>query len=154
MDQIVRVPDKKTSCINNLITGIWCPKSDIIVRMTLFTTHQDNKFKIGDIVRVHQKIQEDAKTRIQVFEGMVIAIQGKGISKNFIVRRMGVNDVAIERIFPLSSPLIEKVEVKTQGFAKRAKLYYIREKSTREIAEITKPRTSQQSKSLNLKKKR
>jgi large subunit ribosomal protein L19 len=109
--------------------------------MALLATHKDKEFHIGDIVRVHQKIQEDNKTRTQVFEGTVMAIQGQGMGKSFIVRRIGAANVAIERIFPLSSPLVEKVEVKTPGHVKRSKIYFIREKSARELAEITRPRT-------------
>lgn len=108
--------------------------------MALLALHKDNQFHIGDIVRVHQKIQEDNKTRTQVFEGSVIAIQGQGLGKNVVVRRIGAAGIGVERIFPLASPLIEKVEVKTPGFVRRSKLYFIRDKSAREIAEITRPR--------------
>lgn len=81
-------------------------------------------FVPGDIVRVHQKIQEGEKTRIQVFEGVVLAIRGRGENKTFHVQKM-VGDVAVERIWPLMSPLIEKVEVKAHAKkrVKRAKLY-------------------------------
>lgn len=110
--------------------------------MSFLATHKNNQFHTGDIVRVHQKIQEDNKTRTQIFEGTVIAIQGSGMSKSFCVRRVGVADVAIERIFPLASPLVEKVEVKTLGHVRRSKIYFIRDKSAREIAEITRPKKS------------
>ncbi len=81
-------------------------------------------FVPGDIVRVHQKIQEGEKTRIQVFEGVVLAIRGRGENRTFQVQKM-VGDVAVERIWPLMSPLIEKVEVKAHAKkrVKRAKLY-------------------------------
>lgn len=81
-------------------------------------------FVPGDIVRVHQKIQEGDKTRIQVFEGTVLAIRGRGDNRTFHVQKM-VGDVAVERIWPLLSPLIEKVEVKAHAKkrVKRAKLY-------------------------------
>lgn len=110
--------------------------------MSLLATHKDTPFHIGDIVRVHQKIQEDNKTRTQVFEGTVMAIQGSGMGKNFIVRRIGHNNVAIERIFPLASPLVEKIEVKTLGHVRRSKIYFIRDKSARELAEITRPKSA------------
>jgi large subunit ribosomal protein L19 len=81
-------------------------------------------FVPGDIVRVHQKIQEGDKTRIQIFEGVVLAIRGRGENKSFHVQKM-VGDVAVERIWPVASPLIEKVDVKAhaQKRVKRAKLY-------------------------------
>lgn len=81
-------------------------------------------FVPGDIIRVHQKIQEGDKTRIQVFEGVVLAIRGRGENKTFTVQKM-VGDVAVERIWPIASPLIEKIEVKAHSKkrVKRAKLY-------------------------------
>ena len=108
--------------------------------MALSTTHNSSQFHIGDLVRVHQKIQEDSKTRIQVFEGTVIAIRGEGENKSFTVHRIGTGGIRIERIFPLSSPFVEKIEVKAPGHVRRSKIYYIREKTSREIADITKPR--------------
>lgn len=81
----------------------------------------------GDIVKVHQKIQEGEKTRTQIFEGVVLAIGGRGDNKMFTVRKL-VGDVAVERIFPIGSPNIEKVVVKAHSKEKvrRAKLYYLR----------------------------
>ncbi len=86
-------------------------------------------FMPGDLVRVHQKIKEDDKTRIQVFEGTVISIKGRGENKTFMVRKM-VGDIAVERIWPLMSPNIAKVEVKAKAKEKvrRAKLYFLRNK--------------------------
>ncbi len=84
-------------------------------------------FVPGDIVRVHQKINEDEKTRIQIFEGVVLGIKGRGENKSFTVRKV-VGNVAVERIWPLSSPNIEKVDVKAHSKKKirRAKLTYLR----------------------------
>ena len=81
-------------------------------------------FVPGDIVRVHQKITEGEKTRVQVFEGVVLAIRGRGENKTFHVQKM-VGEIAVERIWPVKSPLIEKVEVKAHAKkrVKRAKLY-------------------------------
>lgn len=106
--------------------------------MALFAVHNEKPFHIGDIVRVHQKIQEGDKTRTQIFEGMVIAIRGEGINKSFTVRRIGTGGIGVERIFPLASPLIEKVEVAKPGAVRRSKLYYLRKKTSHEVAEITK----------------
>lgn len=84
-------------------------------------------FRPGDIVRVHQKIAEGDKTRIQVFEGVVLKIKGREGNKMFTVRKV-VGDVAVERIFPINSPVIEKVEVKgkIKHKIRSAKLYFLR----------------------------
>lgn len=108
--------------------------------MALSAIHGTTEFSIGDVIRVHQRIQEGDKTRIQVFEGMLIALRGERGSKSFVVRRIGNGGIGIERIFPLFSPVIEKVEVKSKGNVRRSKLYYLRTKSAREVAEVTKKR--------------
>ncbi|MEK7558954.1 MAG: 50S ribosomal protein L19 [Patescibacteria group bacterium] len=84
-------------------------------------------FVPGDTVRVHQKIKEDEKTRTQIFEGVVLGIKGRGENKTFTVRKV-VGNVAVERIWPVSSPNIEKVDVKAHSKKKirRAKLTYLR----------------------------
>jgi len=82
-------------------------------------------FRAGDTVAVHYKIKEGDRERIQVFEGVVIAKKGGGASETFMVRKVSYG-VGVERIFPLNSPLIDKIEVKRQGKVRRAKLYYLR----------------------------
>lgn len=83
-------------------------------------------FRPGDTVRVHVRIQEtEEKERIQVFEGVVIARKGSGISESFTVRKISYG-VGVERIFPVHSPKIEKIEVVEVGRHNRAKLYYLR----------------------------
>jgi len=84
-------------------------------------------FKIGDKVVVVQKIIENGKERVQNFEGLVIAISGRGENKMFTVRKIATGQVAVERIFPFTSPWILEVDVKKQGKVRRAKLYYVRE---------------------------
>ena len=83
-------------------------------------------FEIGDTVRVHYRIIEGNRERIQVYEGIVIAIDNKGISKTFTVRKISF-DIGVERIFPVLSPKIAKIEVVRKGKVRRAKLYYLRE---------------------------
>lgn len=80
---------------------------------------------VGDTVRVHVKIKEGARERIQVFEGTVIAKKHGGIEESFTVRRISYG-VGVEKVFPLYSPVIEKVETIRKGKVRRAKLYYLR----------------------------
>ena len=82
-------------------------------------------FNIGDTVKVHVRIQEGDKSRIQVFEGTVIAKKHGGISETFTVRRVA-HGCGIERVFPVHSPAVEKVEIVRPGKVRRAKLYYLR----------------------------
>ncbi len=84
------------------------------------------EFKAGDTVRVAVRIKEGNKERVQNFEGVCIAIRGEGTGKTFIVRRIGANNVGVERIFPLYSDSIEKIEVLRRGKVRRAKLFYLR----------------------------
>ena len=84
-------------------------------------------FSVGDTVKVHFKIVEGTTERVQVYEGTVIAIKNSGIRKTFTVRKISYG-VGVERIFPVNSPRIEKVEVVKRGKVRRAKLYYLRDK--------------------------
>jgi len=83
-------------------------------------------FEIGDTIRVHYRIIEGNRERVQVYEGIVIAIDNKGISKTFTVRKISF-DVGVERIFPVYSPKIAKIEVIRKGKVRRAKLYFLRD---------------------------
>ena len=85
------------------------------------------EFRVGDTVRVDVKIKEGNKERIQAFEGVVISRKGGGISETFTVRKKSAG-IGVERIFPMHSPKIAKVEVKRQGKVRRAKLYYLRDR--------------------------
>lgn len=85
------------------------------------------EFNIGDRVKVHVKVIEGDKERIQPFEGVVIARKGRGIRETFIVRKVSFG-IGVERIFPLHSPTIERIEVVRRGAVRRAKLYYLRGK--------------------------
>ncbi|MBR5582319.1 MAG: 50S ribosomal protein L19 [Phascolarctobacterium sp.] len=83
------------------------------------------EFRAGDTVKVHAKIVEGNRERIQVFEGVVIARSGSGVRENFTVRRVSYG-VGVERTFPVHSPRIDKIEVARRGIVRRAKLYYLR----------------------------
>lgn len=90
------------------------------------------KFDVGDTVDVHTKILEGSKERVQVFSGVVIARSGSGSREMFVVRRIVAGE-GVERKFPLHSPKIEKVEVKRSGVTRRAKLYYLRERTGKSV---------------------
>jgi len=85
------------------------------------------EFHVGDQVDIHQRILEGQKERVQVFNGVVIGRRGDGLRETFIVRRI-VQGEGVERIFPLHSPKIAKIEVKRTGRVRRAKLYYLRKR--------------------------
>ena len=86
------------------------------------------QFRPGDTVRVHVRIQEGDKERTQIFEGVVIRRRGGGSSGTFTVRKVSYG-VGVERIFPIQSPVVQKVEIKSRGHVRRARLYYLRELS-------------------------
>ncbi|TWT37947.1 50S ribosomal protein L19 [Posidoniimonas corsicana] len=86
------------------------------------------QFEVGDTVDVHNKILEGNKERIQVFTGVVIAMSGKGVNEMFTVRRI-VNNEGVERKFPVHSPRIAKIDVKRSARVRRAKLYYLRDRT-------------------------
>ena len=114
--------------------------------MALTAQHKDTTFGVGDKVKVFQKIKEGDKTRSHAFEGMVIGIKGRGENKSFTVRKIGVGQIGIERIYPIFAPTIEKIEVKRKGTrgVRRAKLYYTRDKPKREIEKIYSRATSRE----------
>ena len=85
------------------------------------------KFNVGDTVRVHNRIKEGEKERVQIFEGIVIKRQGGSSRETFTVRKISFS-VGVERTFPVHSPKIDKIEVVRQGDVKRAKLYYLRDR--------------------------
>lgn len=105
---------------------------------------------VGDTVRVHYKliekekvsgktkreVKEETRERIQIFEGIIIAIKGSGANAMFIVRKIGAGAIGIERIFPVISPWIKKIEIKKHGAVRRAKLYYLRGKVGKDATRI------------------
>ncbi len=88
-------------------------------------------FKIGDSVRVHVKIKEGDKERIQVYAGLVIARDGGGSNETFTVRRVSFGE-GVERVFPIHSPYVTKIEVERSGKVRRAKLYYLRGRTSKQ----------------------
>jgi large subunit ribosomal protein L19 len=86
------------------------------------------RFQAGDRVRVHVRVVEGNRSRIQVFEGDVIARRGQGVSETFTVRKISFNGIGVERTFPIHAPVIDHIEVVRYGRVRRAKLYYQRER--------------------------
>lgn len=82
-------------------------------------------FKVGDTVAVHVKVREGDKQRIQIFQGVVIRRRGGGVGETFTVRKIS-SGVGVERIFPIQSPLVTKIDIKSRGHVRRARLYYLR----------------------------
>jgi large subunit ribosomal protein L19 len=98
-------------------------------------------FRPGDTVRVHVRVTEGNRTRLQVFEGDVIARRGGGIRETFTVRKISFNAVGVERTFPVHAPIIERVELVRRGKVRRAKLYYLRDRVGKKarIKELREP---------------
>ena len=92
-------------------------------------------FKVGDSVRVHTRVVEGDKERVQVFAGIVIGRKGRGLNETFTVRRISYGE-GVERVFPLNSPRIAKIEVEQQGTARRAKLNYLRRRKGKEATAV------------------
>jgi len=107
------------------------------------------QFSVGDTVRVHLKVVEGGRERVQAFEGIVIGRKGKGLRETFTVRKVTFG-IGVERVFPLHSPKIQEIEIVTHGKVRRAKLYYLRGKvgkkarvKTRRTNRLTQPSVEQ-----------
>lgn len=94
------------------------------------------QFKPGDIVNVHVKVREGEKERVQEFQGLVIARRGSGVNATFTVRKIS-DGVGVERIFPLHSPRLAKIERVKEGTVRRAKLYYVRKLAAKAVSQKT-----------------
>ncbi len=97
-------------------------------------------FSVGDTVRVHTKVVEGDKERIQIFSGVVIGRRGRGLNSTFTVRRISYGE-GVERVFPVHSPRVEKVEVERQGAVRRAKLTYLRKRVGRAAVAVKEKET-------------
>lgn len=91
-------------------------------------TYKNEKYNTGDTIRLNLNVTEGDKTRVQTFEGIIIAIKNSGSGKSFTVRKIGAGAIGVERIMPVDSPTIESIEVKSRGQVRRAKLYYLRDR--------------------------
>ena len=101
--------------------------TDLIRKVTLGRVQSKNipQFTTGDTVGVYVKVKEGGKERVQLFKGVVIKIQGSGIGRSFTVRKIA-SGVGVERIFPFTSPAIDRVELQSRGKVRRARLFYLR----------------------------
>jgi large subunit ribosomal protein L19 len=109
--------------------------------MSQHFVYQDQTISSGDTIRIHQEISEGGKTRIQMFEGIVIAIKNRGAGRSFTVRKVATNGIGVERIFPVQLPSIKKIELKRQGDVRRSKLYYLRERIGKAATRIKEKET-------------
>ena len=103
-------------------------------------------FKVGDGVRVHTKVREGDKERIQVFAGVVIAHKGSGVNETFTVRRISYGE-GVERVFPVNSPNVEKIEVERDSEPGKARLYYLRDRTGKAAMAVKEKRTEESAKS-------
>jgi len=110
----------------------------IISEITASQVKKDvTPFKVGDGVRVHTKVREGDKERIQIYSGIVIARKGHGIHETFTVRRISYGE-GVERVFPVNSPNIDKIEVEQESEAMKARLYYLRRRTGKAAVAIRK----------------
>src|SRR4051812_8199595 len=114
-------------------------RTDLIDEQTKKPADQIPDFASGDTLKVHVRVVEGNKERVQVFQGVVIRRQGSGVRETFTVRKLSYG-VGVERTFPLHTPIIGKIEVVTKGDVRRAKLYYLRDR-TGKAAKIKEKRT-------------
>lgn len=98
---------------------------------------KDTEVHIGDTIRVHSQVVEGGKTRIQVFEGILIRMQGRGENKTFTVRKIGAGAIGVERIWPVNGRSIVKIEIKKKNSGvRRSKLFYLRERTGRQAVRV------------------
>lgn len=96
--------------------------------MAQYLDYKGLEISTGDTVRIHQEIVDGDKKRIQIFEGIVIAIKNRNEGKSLTVRKLGANSIGVEKIFPTMLPSIKNIEVKRKGAVRRSKLYFLRDK--------------------------
>jgi large subunit ribosomal protein L19 len=98
--------------------------------------YNNETYNSGDTVRLHLLVTEGDKTRTQIFEGIIIAIKGKGPGKAITVRKIGTGGIGVERVMPICSPTLQKIERKSEGSVRRAKLYYLRDRIGKQATKV------------------
>jgi len=121
--------------------------------MTLKAIINQTEFRVGDTVRIHHQFKDKDKTQTQMFEGIVIKIKGRELGKSFTVRKIAANSIGVEKIWPVHSPNIKKIEVKKKGNPKRSKLYYLRQRKGKEAVKVKAVKKSPVKKNSSSKKK-
>lgn len=106
-------------------------------------TYNDQTIHVGDRIAVSLKITEEGKTRLQLFEGLVIAVKGRDQGQTFTVRKIGTNNIGVERILPVHSPQIDSIKTISQGSVRRAKLYYLRDRTGKLALRVKEKKTFQ-----------
>lgn len=109
--------------------------------MAQFFTFQEKRVSVGDTVSIHQEIVEGDKKRIQIFEGLVIAINNRGAGQSFTVRKIATGGVGVEKIFPTALPEITNIVVKRTGKVRRSKLYFLRERTGKRATKVKEKKT-------------
>ncbi|GIK83766.1 MAG: 50S ribosomal protein L19 [Patescibacteria group bacterium] len=110
--------------------------------MAQYLEYKDQTIAVGDTVRVHQEITEGDKTRIQIFEGLVIAVKNRDNGKSFTVRKVGAGGVGVEKIYPINMPQIKDIEVRRKGSVRKSKLYFLRERLGKSATRIKEKDTN------------
>ena len=97
------------------------------IENSLITKKDHPNFGAGDTITVYYQIKEGDKERTQFFKGVVIQRRGAGVTETFTIRKIGSNGIGVERIFPVNSPILEKIEINKKGLVRRARIFYLRE---------------------------
>lgn len=121
--------------------------------MSIKFTYQETEIHIGDTIKVTHQFLVDDKPQLQIFEGILIAISGREENKTFTVRKISADAVGVEKIWPVISPNITKIEVKKKGNARRAKLYYLRKRIGKEALKVKEVALLKTKKSSKIKVK-
>lgn len=109
--------------------------------MAISLTYKTEILNIGDTVAVYQNIVEGEKTRLQMFEGVIIAIQNREENKTMVIRKIATGGIGVEKIIPVMLPSIEKIVVKRRGVTRRAKLYHLRERIGKNATKLKEKKT-------------
>ena len=114
--------------------------------MAQFFSYNEQTISVGDTVAIHQEIVEGGKKRIQVFEGLVIAVKNRGVGQSFTVRKIATGGIGVEKIFPVNMPGITKIDLKRTGKVRRSKLYFLRERTGKRAIKVKEKKTVTQTK--------
>ncbi len=126
-------PLKSNNSTAGIIRGCWDLKKTKVMDLVKFVQdefvpkNEFPEFGAGDTVTVYYMIKEGDKERTQFFKGVVIQRRGAGITETFTIRKIGANGVGVERIFPVNSPILEKIEINKKGLVRRARIFYLRD---------------------------